>query len=68
MKAVIEFYLPEEQSEFESAVNGWKWQGVVWDFLEVYLRSKWKHEGLEWAIGVRDEVWRLINDKGLQFE
>ena len=42
MKAVLKFNLPEDQNEFEFAIEGNKWWGVVWD-MEQWLRSKTKY-------------------------
>lgn len=42
MKATLEFDLPEEQDEFETAVNAHKFRGVISDFLNE-TRSLLKH-------------------------
>ena len=43
MKAILEFELPEEQYEFDSAVNGCQWHNLVSD-LEEKLRQDIKHQ------------------------
>ena len=43
MKAILEFDLPEEQYEFDSAVNGCQWHNLVSD-LEEKLRQDIKHQ------------------------
>jgi len=73
MEAVLRFPLPECQAEFEDAVNGSKWQGVMWDLLEGNLRRK-LHKGehnfktpdeaLEF---VWDLAWALMNEEDLSF-
>ena len=42
MKAILEFNLPEEQVEFNLAVNGNKWSFVAWK-IDQELRSKIKY-------------------------
>jgi hypothetical protein len=46
MKATLEFTLPEEQVEFDCAVDGVKWMSAMWD-LDQYLRKKIKYESEE---------------------
>lgn len=43
MKATLEFTLPEEQVEFDCAVDGVKWMSAMWD-LDQYLRNQLKYE------------------------
>tara|TARA_Y100001951_G_C11101477_1_gene162305 strand:- start:268 stop:531 length:264 start_codon:yes stop_codon:yes gene_type:complete len=43
MKAILEFDLPEEQYEFDSAVNGCQWHSLVFD-LDEKLRQDIKHQ------------------------
>ena len=45
MKAILEFNLPEEQSEFERATKGGDTYLVLWD-LDMILRNMVKH-GIE---------------------
>jgi len=45
MKSVLEFDLPEENDDFLSAINGWKYNAIIFD-LQNWLRSKYKHEDL----------------------
>lgn len=42
MKAVLKFNLPEDQNEFEFAIEGNKWWGVAWD-MDQWLRGQIKH-------------------------
>jgi len=42
MKAILEFDLPEDQYEFDSAVNGCQWHNLVSD-LDEKLRQELKH-------------------------
>lgn len=42
MKAILEFNLPEEQVEFELAVNGTKAQASLWE-IDQWLRAQYKY-------------------------
>lgn len=46
MKATIEFNLPEENEEFNNAINGVKYKIIVQDIMN-NLRSKLKYEELK---------------------
>ena len=42
MKAILEFNLPEDQSEFNNAIKGGDWKHVCWK-MEQYLRAQIKY-------------------------
>ena len=42
MKATLNYTLPDEQQEFQDAVNGIKWKSAMWD-LDQRLRGLIKH-------------------------
>jgi hypothetical protein len=42
MKATLKFNLPEEQEEFNYALNGSDYYSFIWDFKQ-HLRSQTKH-------------------------
>lgn len=42
MKATLVYNLPDEQPEFEMAINGAKMQLVLWE-MDQWLRSKYKY-------------------------
>jgi hypothetical protein len=42
MKVILEFNLPDEKEDLESAQDGWLYRAVLYDFSE-YLRRKYKH-------------------------
>lgn len=44
-KGILEFNLPEEREEFESAQNDWKYRHFVDDFGE-WLRRKYEHSDM----------------------
>jgi hypothetical protein len=70
MKAVLEFNLPEDQSEHRRALDGWKWRSVVSD-VAYKLRSALKYDdGLTpetdaYLEKFREELFRLLEDHGL---
>ena len=63
MKAILEFNLPEEQLEFDLAVNGNKWSFVAWK-IDQELRSKIKYSEsiTDEQRDVYQEVRNLINE------
>jgi len=73
MKAILEFDLPEEQPEFDNAVNGGKWSIVAWE-LDQHLRSQLKHNDkltekqYDTLQEVRDKLWEIVNEYSLNFD
>jgi hypothetical protein len=72
MKAILEFNLPEDSSEFDSAVNGEKWSLAMWE-LSQWLRSQTKHaaEGMSDDTykafeDTRDKLYEILNEEGLK--
>jgi hypothetical protein len=72
MEAILKFNLPEDQVDFDTAVNGGKWSYVVWQ-LDQYLRSQVKHpaEGMSDDTykafdETRDKLYELLNEEGLK--
>ena len=45
MKAILEFNLPEENEEFQAAVNGLNYKSAIWDY-DQWLRSEMKYSEL----------------------
>jgi len=45
MKATLEFDLPEDNTDFQSAINGHNYKSAIWDFDQL-LRSEMKHKEL----------------------
>ena len=73
-KATIEFNLPEEQSEFDTANNASKYYSVLWD-LDQYLRNFVKYPSdredpilTDTMAKVRDELWRLMKEHNLDLD
>lgn len=74
MKAILEFDLPEEQPEFDNAVNGGKWSLVAWE-LDQWLRSQIKYapdemsqEAYDAFEECRDKLHEIKDDYGLKFD
>ncbi len=45
MKAILEFDLPEDNTDFQSAINGHNYKSAIWDFDQL-LRSEMKYKEL----------------------
>ena len=45
MKAILEFDLPEENSDFQAAINGENYRSAIWEFDQL-LRSEMKYKEL----------------------
>jgi hypothetical protein len=73
MKATLEFNLPDDQEDFNDAVNGQRWRLMVWDF-DQYLRSELKYndklssEQYKVYEQVRDTLWQKINEDNLSLD
>lgn len=66
--ATLKFNLPEEASEFETAVKAHDWKYTVWDFNQ-WLREQLKyHEASDDYQIVRDKLWEFLNDRNLNFD
>jgi hypothetical protein len=67
MKAILEFSLPEEQDEFQTAVDAGKWKAVMWD-LDNWLRQYTKYgdpKDVD-AQNCRDKIYELLNERNLE--
>lgn len=70
MKATLEFNLPEDQYEFNTAIKGGDWKHVCWE-MEQYLRKEIKYndslseEQLRVYEGVREEFYGFMNDNNV---
>jgi len=69
MNGTLTFNLPEEQIEFETAVNAYKYRGIISE-LDTFLRNKLKYSELtdeEYKVydTVRQQLWNEINNENL---
>ena len=71
MKAILEFNLPEDEEQFNTASKGMDWALTVWD-MDNILRDKLKHGELfpharETLEEVRKTLNEMIIDRGLVY-
>ena len=74
MKAILEFILPDDKAEFDTATKAMDWAILAWD-LDQYIRNrlKYKTEKLDTSSAkeeleiIRNELHILMEDSGLQF-
>lgn len=72
MKAILEFDLPEENSDFQAAINGHNYKSAIWDFDQL-LRSEMKYKELsdetynayKWC---REELRKILLEDNLFIE
>lgn len=72
MKAILEFNLPEDQHEYDIAIQAQKMQSFVWDFSQ-QLRSwdKYHHDfkNADDALDkIREEFYRLLNEHNVNID
>jgi hypothetical protein len=72
MKVTMEFELPEQESEFNRAVNGAKMALMLHDLFEE-LRSRYKHkeylsdEARQECLQIREKINDLVYEHGISF-
>ena len=74
MKAILEFILPDDKAEFDTATKAMDWAILAWD-LEQHIRNRLKYqtEKLDTSSAteeleiIRNELHILMEDSGLQF-
>lgn len=68
----LRFNLPEEQSEFDTAINAAKAKSMLWDFSN-QLRS-WNKYHNDFTSGddalekIREEFYRLLNEHNVELD
>jgi hypothetical protein len=75
MKAILEFNLPEDQSDFDLAVNGVKAQATLWE-MDQWLRAQYKYmpddeyskDKYETFEKCREQLREIMFENGLKFE
>ena len=75
MKATLEFNLPEDQSEFDLAVNGAKAQVALWE-MDQWLRAQYKYmpdeeysaDKYETFEKCREQLREIMFEHGLNFD
>lgn len=72
MKATLEFNLPEEQHDFDLAIQGGKMYSALWHISQE-LRKLWKYEELnddEWKMveRIRDKFYEILNQHNINLD
>lgn len=72
MKATLTFTLPEEQVEFDTAIQASAAKSMLWDFSQ-QLRSWQKYhndfkDANDALDKIREEFYRLINDYNINID
>ena len=72
MKAKLTFNLPEDQAEFDFAVQGSKMYSALWDISQE-LRTLLKYEELseeEWKIveRIRNKFYEILDDSQIKLD
>lgn len=69
MKAILEFNLPVEKSEFDMAYNGSGFASAVWD-LEQWLRNEEKYQNRDTITieEVREKIRGFLSNNNLTLE
>ena len=74
MKAILEFELPDDQEEYEMAVDAPKMYSALWDIKQL-IRSKLKYnpdsltdiELKQWEI-IQDEFYCILDNHNLKLD
>lgn len=65
MTGILKFNLPEESSEFDDAVNGWKWRCAMRE-LDEWIRGEEKHgKGIKDGYQVREKMREILQENNL---
>lgn len=72
MKAKLTFQLPEDQAEFDFAVQGSKMYSALWDISQE-LRTLWKYEELKddefkMVERIRDKFHEILDDNQIKLD
>jgi hypothetical protein len=75
MEAILKFNLPEDNTEFEMAVNASKMYSVLWD-MDQWLRTQYKYmpdteysaDKYETYEKCRDHLREIMFENGVKFE
>ena len=72
MKATLEFNLPDDQHEWENAVNANSMYLALWDISQE-LRTLWKYEELnedEWNMveRIRDKFYEILSEHNINLD
>jgi hypothetical protein len=72
MEAILKYNLPDDQLDFDTAVNGSKWSLAMWE-IDQWLRSETKHapDGMSddtynALINTRDKLHEILQEYSLK--
>jgi hypothetical protein len=70
MKAILEFNLPEDQPEFNTAIKGGDWKHVCWQMDQllrghIKLNEDLKEDEVKMLEYVRDELYGFMNENNV---
>lgn len=74
MEGILKFDLTEEKSEFELAVNAYKWYAVAWDMdqqlrkLTKYASDDTPSEVVKALYNVREDLRQIMLQHGVDFD
>lgn len=66
-KATLQFDLPEERIEFKQATEAGSLASAIWD-MDQWLRSKIKYEDCNELQCVRDQLYQILDDHGINID
>lgn len=71
-KVTVEYNLPDEQHDYEVAMQASRVQSFLWDFSQ-QLRSWYKYhndfkDGNDALSKIRDEFYRLLNENNVDID
>ena len=72
MKATLEFNLPEDQADFDLAIQGGNMYSALWD-ISKELRTLYKYEELdekEWKMveRIRDKFYEILDENQIKLD
>lgn len=72
MKAILEFNLPEDNHDFQAAINGNNYRSAIWDY-DQWLRSEMKYSELTNETykayeTCRKELRKILEEDNIQIE
>ena len=72
MKAILEFQLPEDQADFDLAIQGGNMYSALWD-ISKELRTLYKYEELdekEWKMveKIRDKFYEILDENQIKLD
>ena len=72
MKATLEFNLPDDQNEFDMAVQSGNMYAALWDISQE-LRTLWKYEELkqeEWDMveRIRNKFYEILDENQIKLD